>query len=86
MVSFIAVLAAVSPWSSVIIILLSLPSAIVNFVYRRKNVLYMRRRSKDRREMDYFSGLMVNKDMVKEIRMPDRLQSVLRRSSPVDSR
>lgn len=71
MVSFIAVLAAVSPWSSVIIILLSLPSAIVNFVYRRKNVLYMRRRSKDRREMDYFSGLMVNKDMVKEIRMLD---------------
>lgn len=71
MISFIAVLAAVSPWSSVIIIVLSLPSAIVNFIYRRKNVMYMRRRSKDRRQMDYFSGLMVNKDMVKEVRMLD---------------
>ncbi len=71
MVSYIVVLAAVSPWSSVIIIVLSLPSAIVNFIYRRKNVMYMRRRSKDRRQMDYFSGLMVNKDMVKEVRMLD---------------
>lgn len=86
MVSFIAVLAAVSPWSSVIIIVLSLPSAIVNFIYRRKNVMYMRRRSKDRRQMDYFSGLMVNKDMVKEVRMLDlgdtliaKFQEVFRR-------
>lgn len=86
MISFIAVLAAVSPWSSVIIIVLSLPSAIVNFIYRRKNVIYMRRRSKDRRQMDYFSGLMVNKDMVKEVRMLDlgdtliaKFQEVFRR-------
>ncbi len=86
MISFIAVLAAVSPWSSVIIIVLSLPSAIVNFIYRRKNVMYMRRRSKDRRQMDYFSGLMVNKDMVKEVRMLDlgdtliaKFQEVFRR-------
>lgn len=31
----------------------------------------MRRRSKDRRQMNYYSDLMVNKDMVKEIRMLD---------------
>ena len=86
MVSFIAVLAAVSPWSSVIIILLSLPSAIVNFVYRRKNVLYMRRRSKDRREMDYFSGLMVNKDMVKEIRMLDLGDTLMQKFQTVFNR
>ena len=47
----------------------SVPSAIINFYYRRKHFQYMRRRSKDRRQMSYYSDLMVNKDMVKEIRM-----------------
>lgn len=86
MVSFIVVLAAVSPWSSVIMILLSLPSAIVNFVYRRRNVLYMRRRSRDRREMDYFSGLLVNKDMVKEIRMLDLSDTLIQKFKAVFQR
>ena len=69
MVSFIAVLAVVGPWAPLIIFLLSLPSAIVNFVYKRKRFRYMRRRSKERREMQYYSNLMTNKDMVKEIRV-----------------
>ncbi|MBO5275066.1 MAG: ABC transporter ATP-binding protein [Clostridia bacterium] len=71
MVSFIAILWAVSPIAPFIIIAISVPTAIVNFVYRRKTFSYMRRRSKDRREMNYYSNLMVNKDMVKEIRMFD---------------
>ena len=52
-----------------IILLVSIPSAIINFYYRKKNVLYMRFRSKDRRQMDYYSNLMTNKDVVKEIRL-----------------
>ncbi len=68
-ISFIVILAAISTWASVIVIVLAIPSAIVNFIYRRKNVMYMRWRSKDRRQMDYYSGLMVNKDIVKEVRM-----------------
>ena len=39
-------------WSTLIIIAVSIPSAIINFIYRRKNWNYMRRRSKDRRQMD----------------------------------
>lgn len=58
-------------WSTLIIIAVSIPSAIINFIYRRKNFNYMRRRSKDRRQMDYYSGLLTNKDMVKEIRLFD---------------
>ena len=58
-------------WSTLIIIAVSIPSAIINFIYRRKNWNYMRRRSKDRRQMDYYSGLLTNKDMVKEIRLFD---------------
>ena len=69
MVSFIVILAAVSPAAPWIIIAMSIPSAIISFVYRRKNFRYMRHRSKDRRQLSYYSGLMTNKDMVKEIRM-----------------
>lgn len=67
--SFIIILAAISPFAPLIIIALAIPSAIISFIYRRKNFFYMRRRSKDRRQMDYYNNLMVNKDMVKEIRL-----------------
>ncbi|MBO7309889.1 MAG: ABC transporter ATP-binding protein [Clostridia bacterium] len=58
-------------WVSILMILFSIPTAAVSFSYRRKNFMYMRRRSKDRRQMLYYSDIMVNKDMVKEIRMFD---------------
>lgn len=69
MVSFIVILTEVKSWMPVVVIVLAIPSAIINFTYRRKTFWYMRRRSKDRRQMDYYSNLMVNKDMVKEIRL-----------------
>ena len=68
-ISFIAVLAAVSPAAPAIIIAVSIPSAIVNFIYRSKNVDYIKQRTKDRRQMQYYSNLITNKDMVKELRM-----------------
>ena len=58
-------------WATLVIIAVCIPSAVINFVYRRKNFQYMRFRSKERREMDYYSGLLVNKDMIKEVRMFD---------------
>ena len=70
-VSYIVVLFAVSWAAPLIIIVISLPSAIVNFIYRRKNVNYMFRRSKDRRQMSYYADVIVNKDLVKEVRMYD---------------
>lgn len=68
-VSFIAVLSTLSPWAPVIIICAAVPGATVNYVYRHRNFRYMRYHSKERRAMNYYSGLMVNKDMVKEIRI-----------------
>ena len=50
---------------------LTLCSAVVSFHFRRKNFSYMFRRSKDRRKMTYYSDLLVNKDMVKEVRLFD---------------
>ncbi len=69
MVSYVVILSNVASWISFVVILLAIPSAVINFTYRRKTFFYIRRRSKDRRQMDYYSNLMVNKDMVKEIRL-----------------
>lgn len=69
MISFIVILWAVSPAAPWIIIAISIPSAIISFIYRRKTVSFMRMRSKDRRQLSYYAGLMTNKDLVKEIRL-----------------
>lgn len=71
LISFVVILAAELWWAALVMVAVSVPSAIINFYYRRKHFQYMRRRSKDRRQMNYYSDLMVNKDMVKEIRMFD---------------
>ena len=73
LISYVVVLATAPGlwWVVPVIILVSVPSAIINFIYRRKNFDYMRRRSKDRRQMTYYSGTLVNKDVAKEIKMYD---------------
>ena len=58
-------------WIAPIMIVISIPTAVVNFAYRKKTFDYMRRRSKDRRQMNYYSDIMVDKNLVKEIRMYD---------------
>lgn len=68
-ISFITVLATLSAWVPIIIIAAALPGAFVNYFFRNRNFLYMRRHSKDRRAMNYYSGLMVNKDYVGEIKI-----------------
>ncbi len=69
--SYLAIILAVPGmwWMALVMIAVSIPSTIINFTYRRKTVNYMWRRSKERRQMSYYTDLMVNKDMVKEIRM-----------------
>ena len=68
-VSFAVVLAGLHPLAPVAIAVMALPGAIVSYVYRNKQFRYMRFRSKERRQMEYFSGLSVNKDMAKEVRI-----------------
>ena len=87
-VSYIVIL-AVAPgmwWMAPLMILISVPTAIVNFAYKHKTFLYIRRRSKDRRQMTYYSDLMVNKDMVKEIRMFGLADSLTERYNTVFDR
>ena len=68
-ISFIVVLWTINWWAPLAVIAVSIPSAVINFRYRKKNFDYMRRRSKDRRQMSYYSDTIVNKDMVKEIKL-----------------
>ncbi|MBO5649407.1 MAG: ABC transporter ATP-binding protein [Clostridia bacterium] len=66
---YVAAMAAILPAAPWLIVAVSIPSAIVNFIYRRKNFNYIRRRSIDRREMNYYSSLLVEREMVKEVRL-----------------
>ena len=72
-ISYLVVLMAAPglAWATAVIIAVSIPSAVITFVYRRKNFQYMRRRSKERRQMNYYSDLLVDKDKIKEVRMYD---------------
>lgn len=71
LISYIAVMATAPGLglAAFIIMAVSLPSAIISFIYRKRNFSYKRRRSKDRREMNYYSDVLVNKDIVKEVRI-----------------
>jgi len=66
---YVLVLVSISTLAPLIVGVLALPYAIINFVYRKKIVRYMFRRSKARRQMNYYSSSVVNKDMVKEMRL-----------------
>ena len=69
MISFIIALIVLSPWAPLVIIALSLPAAVIKFSFGRKNYLYAKRHSKDRRQMEYYAALMTKKEVVKEVRI-----------------
>ena len=87
LISYIVVLATAPDiwWAVILIVAISIPSAVINFIYRRKNFEYIRRRSKDRRQMNYYSDILVNKDMVKEIKMYDLSDNFIDRYKTVFS-
>ena len=67
--SFVAVLATLSPYAPLIIICAAIPGALVNYYFRTRSFFYLRRHSKERRRMTYYSELMINKDMAKEVKL-----------------
>jgi len=69
LVGYVIILFSALPLAALAIALAAVPSAIINFIYRRKSFAYMRFRSVDRRQMNYYAELTVNKDLAKEIRM-----------------
>ncbi len=76
--SFLVVLGAILPRLPatgttffIAFLVFNLISAGVAFHFTQQHANYMWRRSKDRRQMHYYRELMVNKDMVKEVRLFD---------------
>ncbi|MBE6114377.1 MAG: ABC transporter ATP-binding protein [Erysipelotrichaceae bacterium] len=67
------------PLITFVIISVSIPTAIINFVYRKKNFQYIRNRSKERRQMNYYANLLVDKDLIKEVRMYDLADTFITR-------
>ncbi|MBO7150574.1 MAG: ABC transporter ATP-binding protein, partial [Clostridia bacterium] len=68
-VSFVVILVGLHPAAPWIIVILSIPTAVINYMYRRKNFHFMRFHSKERREMNYYSSVVVDKDKAKEMRI-----------------
>ncbi len=68
-VSYVIVIAAVGAVPALLIVAVAVPSTVINFYFRKKYFNYMFRRSKSRRQLNYYSDVVVNKDLVKEIRM-----------------
>lgn len=68
-VSFVAVLATLSPLAPVAIVVAAIPGATVNYLYRARSFRYLRAHSKERRQMTYYSEVMINKDMAKEVKI-----------------
>lgn len=69
--SFIALLGALHPLIPVGLLLLALPSAIINFKYRKVTFRYIKEHTTDRRRMHYFTNTLANRDQVKEIKLLD---------------
>ena len=68
-ISYVIVLFVVSWWAPLVIVIVSIPTTVINFIYRKKNVNYMFLRSKNRRQMEYYASTVTDKDLIKEIRM-----------------
>ena len=69
LMSYLFLISIIGILPALLVIVVAIPSTIINFVYRKKNHDYVFRRSKDRRQMSYYSEVLVNKDLVKEVRM-----------------
>lgn len=88
LISYVVILAKIPNmwWMPLGVACISIPSAVISFIYRRKNFQYVRWRSKDRRQLSYYSGLLVNKDLVKEIRIFDLADTFIDRYNDVFKR
>lgn len=70
-VSFFVILCTVGWEVPLILFVFILPSAIVNHVFRTRGFWYMRRASKERRQMNYYAHVVTDKDLAKEMRLSD---------------
>lgn len=82
-VSYVIVILAIGIVPALIIIALAIPSTVISFYFRRKNFDYMFRRSKERRQLNYYSEVVTNKDLVKEMRTLNLTDTFIRKYQTV---
>jgi ATP-binding cassette subfamily B protein len=68
-VSYVAILVAVSPWIVLILLLATLPSLLGEFYYNAKNYTLIRSQTQARRELDYLSLVASSDVAAKEVRL-----------------
>ena len=68
-ISFVVTLTALHPFVPIILVILSLPSAIVNFAYRKITFKYIKDHTTERRRMNYFVNILTNHNNTKEIKL-----------------
>ena len=85
LVSYVIVLVTVPGlwWIPIAEVAIAIPSAVVHFVYRRKHYSYIRYRSKERRQMNYFSNQMASHEKAKEVRLFDLSDTFIERYDKV---
>ncbi len=69
MISYIILLLGVNPWAPLIILAAAVPSGLVSYYFRRKNVEFAVGNAKNRMRMEYYASLLTNKNAIKETRM-----------------
>ncbi len=71
LIGYIVILCSALPFAVLVIAATTIPSAIVNLIYRKRTFSYMRRRSVDRRQMNYYASVATDKQLAKEVRVFD---------------
>ncbi len=68
-ISFVVVLVTVGWFVPLIVLAFAIPLAVVNYKWRDRYFWYVRRNSKSRRQMNYYSDVVTDKDLAKEVRL-----------------
>ncbi len=83
LIGYIVILSTALPLAVLVITVTTIPSAIVNLIYRKRTFSYMRRRSVDRRQMNYYASVSTDKQLAKEVRVFDLGEELIDRYDSV---
>jgi len=68
-ISFIITIGTLHPLIPFVLIILALPSAIINFAYRKVTFKYIKEHTTERRKMNYCTHVLTDKNFNKEIKL-----------------
>ena len=68
-ISFIITLGSLHPVIPLVLMMLALPSAIVNFAYRKLTFKYIKDHTTERRRMNYCSHVLTDRNFTKEVKL-----------------